>query len=199
MKEKLSGINKPLEEQIDILKQILLTNKKLIKILEILEQEGIENCYIGGGSINQTVFNYYHDYDADYGIKDYDIVYYDLDTSYEKEDIIIKKLEKILKPLNVLVDIKNQARVHIWYYEKFGIKRTPYTSVEDAISSWTTTITCIGIKLEKGQIIICAPYGLNDIFNMELKPVKKNQTKEIYNKKTKEWMSKWPKLTKIDW
>lgn len=199
MKEKLYGKDKTLAEQIEILKKILLTNKELIELLKILEKENIDNCYVGGGSINQTIFNYYHDYKPSFGIKDYDIVYFDEDTSYEKEDIIIKRLEKKLKNLNTPIDIKNQARVHIWYYEKYGIKRTPYESVEDAIASWGSTITCIGVKYQKGDIIICAPYGLNDIFSMILRPVKKNFTKEIYDKKTKEWMNKWPKLTKINW
>lgn len=199
MKEKLYGKDKTIEEQLEILKQILLTNKVLINILKIIEKENIPNCYIGGGAINQTIFNYYHEYESNYGIKDYDIVYFDEDISYDKEDIIIKKLQKKIKHLNVETDIKNQARVHIWYYEKYNIKKIPYESVEDAISSWGSTITCIGVKYENNELKIVAPYGLNDIFSMILRPVKKNFTKEIYNQKAEEWMKKWPKLTKIEW
>ena len=38
-----------------------------------------KNWYVGAGGVNQTVFNYYHGYECDYGIKDYDIVYFDED------------------------------------------------------------------------------------------------------------------------
>ena len=196
---KLMGVYLPLQEQIEILEKILRLNPKLMKILEILESDGIENCYVGAGAINQTVFNYYHGYEIDYGIKDYDIVYYEEDVSYEKEDVIIKRLTKKLDRLDVSVDIKNEARVHIWYQDKYGVKRTPYTSVEDAIASWGATITCIGVRLVKDKLIIYAPYGLNDILGMVIRPVKREFTKEAYDERSNRWMKKWPNLKKIEW
>lgn len=199
MKDNLNGINCSLQEQLIILEKILNKNIKLMELLKILENDGLENYYVTAGCINQTVFNYYHDYDIYYGIKDYDIVYFDKDITYEKEDIIIKRLNNKLKELNIETDIKNEARVHIWYYEKYGIKRVPYTSVEDAISRFGATITCIGIRLEKGKLIVYAPYGLNDLFTMTIRPVKKEFPKESYDERSKRWMSKWSKLTKVDW
>ena len=94
MNTKLEGANKSLEEQIIILTKILSQNQKLMKLLKILESDGLENYYVTAGCINQTIFNYYHDYDINYGINDFDIVYYDKDITYEKEDIIIKRLDK---------------------------------------------------------------------------------------------------------
>ena len=197
--EKLKGVNLPIEEQIQVLETILKTNSKLMSLLEILESDGIENCYVGAGAINQTVFNYYHDFESDYGIKDYDIVYYDLDLSYEAEDRVIKRLTAKIDKLDILVDIKNEARVPIWYYEKYGIKRIPYTSVEDAIASWGATITCIGVRLEKGKLIVYAPYGLNDILGMIIRPVKREFEKSAYDERALRWMKKWPKLKKQEW
>ncbi|MBQ8681594.1 MAG: nucleotidyltransferase family protein [Bacilli bacterium] len=199
MVDKLNGGNLPIKEQLDILENILRLNTKLISILEILEQDGIKNYYVGAGAINQTIFNYYHGFEIDYGIKDYDIVYYDEDVSYEKEDIIIKRLGKELDKLDICYDIKNQARVHIWYYEKYGIKRIPYTSVEDAIASWGATITCVGVRLENSKLVVCAPYGLNDIFNMVIRPVKREFSKELYDERAERWMKKWSKLKKQEW
>lgn len=199
MKNNLIGANRSLQEQLIILEKILNKNTKLMELLKILENDGLENYYVTAGCVNQTIFNYYHNYDISYGIKDYDIVYFDKDITYEKEDIIIKRLNNKLKELNIETDIKNEARVHIWYYEKYGIKRTPYTSVEDAISRFGSTITCIGIRLEKEKLIVYAPYGLNDIFTMTIRPVKKDFPKESYDERATRWMSKWPKLTKVDW
>ena len=198
MQAKLNGTNRTLQEQLIILEKILEKNTNLIELLKILESDGLENYYVTAGCINQTIFNYYHDYDISYGIKDYDIVYFDEDITYEKEDIIIKRLNKKLKKLNIETDIKNQARVPIWYYEKYGIKRIPYTSVEDAISRFGATVTCIGVRLEKGKLIVYAPYGLNDLFTMTIRPVKKEFNKNAYEERAKRWMSKWSKLTKIE-
>ena len=152
----LDGLNKSIDVQLDVFEKIISNNKKLMKILDVLEEYALENpnfknWYVGAGGVNQTVFNYYHGYEGDYGIKDYDIVYFDEDTSYEAEDVIIKDLEERLKNIDVVSDIKNQARVHIWYNPKYGTNREPYTSCEDAVSSWGSTVTCIGIRKEHGK------------------------------------------------
>ena len=94
----IEGKNKSLEEQLIVLEEILKKNDKLMSILKVLETYSLENpsfsnWYVGAGGVNQTVFNYYHGFEIDYGIKDYDIVYFDSDTSYEAEDKIIKDLE----------------------------------------------------------------------------------------------------------
>ena len=200
----LEGKDKTIDEQVDILNKILMKNEKLVSVLKILEKYAQENpdfknYYLGAGGVNQTIFNYYHGYDLNYGIKDFDIVYFDSDESYEKEDVIIHDLLERLKDVDVCVDVKNQARVYIWYKEKYGVERVPYSGVEDAISSWGATITCIGVRLEKGKLKVCCPYGLNDIFSMIVRPVKKEFSKEQYDERAKRWKDKWEKLSIKEW
>jgi hypothetical protein len=200
----LEGKNKSLNEQIKILTKILKKSKNIMLILEILENyskenHNFKNYYLGGGSINQTVFNYYHNYNLDYGIKDYDISFYMEDTSYEAEDVIIKDLMKDLDKLNLEFDIKNQKRVPIWYKEKYGKEKGPYLNVEDAISKWGSTVTCLGVRLENKKLIVCAPYGLNDLFSLTIKPVKLEFYKEGYIEKTTRWKKTWPNLEIKEW
>ena len=197
--EKLVGYRKCLTEQIIILEKILMKNKDLVSILKVLESIGIDNCYVGAGSINQTVFNYYHGYQINYGIKDYDIVYFDEDLSYEKEDKVIKEIKNKLGILSDMVDVKNEARVHLWYNEKYQTKREPYSSVEDAIASWGATITCVGVRMKNDKLEVYAPYGLEDIFGMIIRPVKKDFSKEMYDERVIRWQKKWPMLKKIEW
>ncbi len=197
--KKLIGKNKSLNEQIKILTKILQGNEKLWEILEVLSTSKLKNYYVAAGSINQTVFNYYHNYELSSGIKDYDIVYFDSDLSYEKEDETIKYVESLLKDLDVSYDIKNEARVHLWREEKFGAPIEPYSSVEEAILSWGATITSIGVRLENNELIVYAPYGLNDIFSMIVRPVKKDFSKENYEKRAEKWKAKWNRLEIIPW
>lgn len=193
------GANKSIDEQLKIFKAILFKNEKLYKALKVLQTSKLKDYYIGAGSINQTIFNYYHNYEIDFGIKDYDIVYFDEDISYEKEDETIKYINDLLKDLDIKIDIKNEARVHLWYEQKFGFPIVPYKSVEEAISRWATTITCIGVRLENDQLIVCAPYGLNDIFNMVIRPIKEDFEKEQYETRVVNWIKKWPMLKVIPW
>lgn len=194
-----TGYNKSIDYQLELLQKILFKNKSLKKLLKVLEKINIDNYYVGAGCINQTIFNYYHGYNLEYGISDYDIVYYDKDTSYEAEDKVIKKISLLLKNKKIKLDIKNQARVHIWYKEKFKHDILPSNSVEESISRWGTTVTCIGVRLEKGKLIVFAPYGLNDLFGLTINPIKDNFIKEDYETKTSKWKQKWPKLKIISW
>ena len=200
--KKLEGKNKPLQEQIKILEYILLKNKTLKNILLKLQETSIVNYnyYVGAGSINQTVFNYYYDYPLENGIEDFDIVYFDEDTSYKKEDKIIKEIDEKLKILNVKIDVKNQARVHLWYNKKYNTNyKKDYENTEDAISRWNTTVTCIGVRMEKNHLIVHAPYGLDDLFKLTIRPQKHEFTKELYDKKCQKWLKKWPDLKIIPW
>ena len=191
--------SKNLNEQLKDLEEILFKNETLKEVLKRLEKSNLKNYYVGAGCINQTVFNYLHGLRIDANINDYDIVYYDEDISYEKEDIVIKYVEELLSDLNIKLDVKNEARVHIWYNEKYNENRMPYTSVEDAVSRWGTTITCIGVRLENNNLIVDAPYGLNDLFNMIIRPVKTDFTEADYIKKENKWKKNWPKLTIMPW
>lgn len=200
----LEGVNKPIDIQINILKEILFKNEKLLQTLKVLEEYAKENpkfknYYLGAGGVNQTVFNYYHEYDLNYGIKDFDIVYYDNDESYEAEDVIIKELSDRLTLIDTSFDIKNQARVYIWYNEKYGTNRAKYLNVEDAVSSWGATVTCVGVRLENNELKVFCPYGLNDIFSMTIRPVKKDFKKENFEERANRWKHTWNKLNIIEW
>lgn len=200
----LVGMNQALDVQVKVLGQILRKNKKLMILLEELEEyadkhSNFKNYYVGAGSINQTVFNYYHNFEPDYGIKDFDLVYFDSDLSYEKEDLVIQQLSQELSFPSSCLDIKNEARVHLWRKEKDGTSRCPYSSVEEAISEWGATVTCIGVRLENGRFKIFAPYGLQDIFSMTIRPVKIDFTKELYESRSNRWKEKWPQLFIVPW
>lgn len=200
----LEGVNKSIDFQISILKEILFKNEKIVQTLKVLEEYAKENpkfknYYLGAGGVNQTVFNYYHGYDLNHGIKDFDIVYFDDDESYESEDIIIKDLSERLSHVDTSFDIKNQARVYIWYNEKYGTNRERYSSVEDAISSWGSTVTCVGVRLEDNELKVFCPYGLNDVFSMTIRPVKKDFEKVNFDERAKRWKRIWNKLNIIEW
>lgn len=159
------------------------------------EELGID-FWLTSGAICQTVWNYLDGKPTNYGISDYDIVYFDSDTSYEKEDFVIGYLKQDFLPLKM--DIKNQARVHIWYSEKYGVDKKPYTSVYDAMSSWISTANSIGIQLNP-DFQIFAPYGLDDLFGHIIK-INPNNTfdNEMFTKKANKWKEKWEKLNIIN-
>jgi len=193
------GHNQDLNSQIGCLERILEQNETIKRILELAPRLQMPNWYLGAGCIAQTVWNMHHGFDLIHGIKDYDLVYYDSpDITQEGEKLYIKKGRDCFRDLPI--EIKNEARVHLWYEKHFGYSIKPYKSIEEAINTWPTTATSVAVKYDnKGEFIVIAPYGLNDLFGMIVRPNKTQITKKIYLEKVERWERIWPKLTIIPW
>ncbi|MGX7164145.1 nucleotidyltransferase family protein [Enterococcus massiliensis] len=195
----MNGANLPLAQQIALLEKIVKENTLLFPLLQKLAQLELPNYYVGGGSIVQTVWNHLYNKPLHYGIKDIDIVYFDEDLREEKEKAVMAMLRKTIGDFPVKIDIANEARVHLWYEKAFGYPIAPYESVEQAISTWPTTATSVGIRLEKGQFVIFAPFGLNDLFSGTIRPNKTLISEAIYQKKAEAWHQKWPETMVQKW
>ncbi|MBU2491797.1 MAG: nucleotidyltransferase family protein [Bacteroidetes bacterium] len=193
--------SKALCENYDLyFEEIILSNYLIKEILQRIKKINLPDWYLGAGCIAQTIWNYLHGYDLNKNINDYDVVYFDRsDLSFNSENKTIQKINNVFKDLPVKLDIKNQARVHLWYEEHFGYSINSYENINDAINTWPTTATCIGVKITNGKFLYYSTFGLNDIFNMVVKPNKVQITKEIYENKTKRWEKCWPMLKILEW
>lgn len=199
--ELLNGYNLDILSQIRILEDIIMSNRILKEAIERAVLLDLDNYYIGAGCIAQTVWNYLSNNPLDYGIKDIDFVYFDGgNLGLESENIVISKITDIYADLNIKIDAKNQARVHLWYKNHFGYDIEPYKSIESAINTWPTTATSIGVRREKdNEFRVYAPFGLNDLFGKIVRANKRKITKSIYENKVQSWLAKWPDLKIISW
>jgi hypothetical protein len=196
----MNGFNTDLHTQMELLEKILMSNEVLNNVFIRAQKLDLQNYYIGAGCIAQTVWNNHMKCDPLHGILDIDFVYYDSsDVSFEAENSTIEYIKNGIGPCPVKLDIKNQARVHVWYKEHFGYDIKPYTSVEEAINTWPTTATSIGVRFENGTMKLYAPFGLNDLFGMIVRANKAKITEEIYMQKVNKWKAKWPDLAIIPW
>ncbi|MFA6198612.1 MAG: nucleotidyltransferase family protein [Patescibacteria group bacterium] len=178
---------------------MLQLNGSVLNILEHAPELNISEWYLGAGGITQTVWNILHGFAPDYGINDYDLVYWDSNTSAEAEIEVISRGKIIFRDITAPLDIVNEARVHIWYEKEFGRHIRQYSSLEDAISTWPTTATSIGVRKAGNSIKVFAPFGLDDLFNLVVRPNKALITEAIYNQKVDRWRTVWPKLKIINW
>jgi uncharacterized protein len=180
---------------------IIKQNKYLFDVLKITSSDQTEKFYIGAGAVTQTVWNSIFGNEPTYGIDDIDIVYFNNNVVSElAEDTVIKTLSQKLTHIPFHLDIKNQARVHLWYKKKFGFELLPITSVKDAIDRWPTTANSIGLRIDRNNNMeIYAPFGLDDLFSGIVRANKREITEEIYNRKVQKWIKKWPGLKIIPW
>jgi uncharacterized protein len=87
-------------------------------IAEELSRLALPDAWIVAGCLVQTVWNVQTARAVDHGIADYDIFYFDPDTSWQAEDAMIRKLQGQFARTGAKVEVRNQARVHLWYPEK---------------------------------------------------------------------------------
>lgn len=137
--------------------EALRANDALREALDRLPRLELPDSFLGAGCVAQTVWNLEHDRPPSAGIADYDLVYFDPDVSEAAEHAARDHARMVLGDLGVTLDIKNQARVHLWYRERFGYDIRPYASVRDAIDTWPTTATAVGVKNDAGQPEVYAP------------------------------------------
>lgn len=111
---------------------------------------GLPGWYLTAGCLFQAVWNVATDRHPTSGIKDYDVFCFDNhDLSWEAEDAVIKAADAAFAGLPAQVEVRNEARVHLWYEQKFGVACAPYASTEAAIDSFTATACCLGARLER--------------------------------------------------
>jgi hypothetical protein len=177
----------------------LLSNGTLYECLRRLAVLDLPDWYLGAGCIAQTIWNAAHGHPAAIGIDDYDIAYFDSDLSAEAENAAIASVRQALADLPVRPDVKNQARVHMWYASRFGYEIRPYTSCEEAIASWPTTATAIGVRSIGDTLLIEAPFGLRDLLDLVVRANRVQITPTIYAGKVERWTRLWPMLRVMSW
>lgn len=159
----------------------------------------LPNWYVGAGAVAQTVWNELHGYPLDHGLKDCDLVYFDPHLDARTQDAYRQRASELFASLPVEVELTNEARVHLWYREEFGRDIPPYLSTEDAINTWPTTATSVGVRYHAGLFHIYAPYGLDDLLGMVVRPNKVQAPREVYERKARRWKSVWPRLEIVAW
>ena len=146
-----------------------------MRVLETVRALDLPDWMVFSGAVYQPVWNHLTGRAPDYGIKDYDVAYHDdSDTSYEAEDVVIKRVAAAFEPpLRELVEVRNQARVHLWFNKKFGADE-PYPPLENsaaALKRFVATAFCVGVRLEADdRLSVWAPFGLEDLFALRLRP-----------------------------
>lgn len=170
------------------------------KIFSRWSDLNLPNCWLVAGAVVQSHWNHAHGFPSDQGIKDIDIVYFDqADLSQETEWEHALRINGLYGDLGIGVDVKNEARVHLWYEGRFGYPIDAYSSVESAIATFPTTAGSIGIRPNDHGYESIAPFGFDDLINLIVRPNKIQVTPSIYAEKVCRWKKIWPLLEFIEW
>ncbi len=188
-----------MDDPIATLEARVRANPVLAGLLDRFDQVDLPDAWLAAGAIAQTVWNLAAGQPAGAGIKDVDLVHFDpSDLSADAEAAAERRI-RALVPEGIRVDVKNEARVHLWYAARFGYPIPPYASMADAIASFPTTATAVGVRCVEGRFEVAAPFGLDDLLGLIVRPNKRQITRAIYQAKVERWRPLWPALTVVEW
>ncbi len=166
-------------------------------ILTRLPMLGLRDAWLVAGSVYQSYWNALDGQNPTYGIKDYDIFYFDdSDLSYAAEDMVIRRAAQVFGDLDAIIDLKNQARVHLWYRERFGADWLPVPSARESIGRFQIRCTCVGLQPRSdGTLELAQPYGAEELTRGELRPNTACPTGTSFRDKAESYRARWPWLT----
>jgi uncharacterized protein len=160
-------------ELVEWLGAIVRGAPSLTRVLLTIRALDLPDWLIMSGAVYQRVLNALTKRAPDYGVRDCDLGYFDAsDISYEAEDRVIRQVARAFdEPLRSIVEVRNQARVHVWLEGHFGEPYTPLSCTAEALERFVSPMFAVGVRLERDdELHIAAPFGLADLFALRLRP-----------------------------
>lgn len=189
----------------DILK-LINDDPWMMNILLAVDGLNLPDWWIGAGFVRSKVWDHLHNYSEQTPIPDIDVIYFDKkDFSAREADLESTKKEDEYQEIltkkipEISWSVTNQARIHKLHNRKH------YKNSLEALSEWSETATCIGVKLDNGKPVLASPHGIGDLVNLRVRQIPEYKTKYahdpdlFYNRITeKKWLTKWPNLEIIN-
>jgi hypothetical protein len=189
------------EEQCRQFEAIVRGDADLFRLLKAARELDLPQWRIVAGCLYQTVWNVLTNKPPRTGIKDYDLIYFDdTDLSWEAEDHVVRCVNECVSDLPAPVEARNQARVHLWFQQRFGANYTPLRCADEALTRYASVVHALGVRLETdGRLDIIAPFGFDDLFDMVIRPNKAIENAASHAAKAERAKAIWSEVIVVPW
>jgi hypothetical protein len=150
---------------------ILVQAPGLMTVLRTARALDLPDWMVFSGAVYQPVWNHLTGRALEHGLNDYDLAYFDgSDLSWDAEDAVIRRAAGAFDPpLREQVEVRNQARVHLWFEDHFGEPYEPLRYSAEALTRFVAPAFAVGVRLRADDgFEVFAPFGLEDLFAMRL-------------------------------
>lgn len=170
----------------------VLSNRNNRRILEAWSALGLDDAWLVAGCLFQTVWNLQCGRAPEAEIKDYDIFYFEgSDLSADAELEVQCRVDTVFADLGVPVEVKNQARVHLWYEEYFGHPYPRLAASKEGIDRFLIPSTCVGVRPSASGLELYAPNGLQDLYAGVLAPNPLTPHFRLFRDKAASYRRRW--------
>ncbi len=170
----------------------VLQNPHNRAILDRLPRLNLPDAWLVAGCLFQTAWNLRSGREPAIGIKDYDLFYFDAtDLSKSAETRVNQQVQACFSDLGVLIEAKNQARVHTWYQAYFGFPYPPLRSSREGIDRFLVRCTCVGLSPGPSGLELYAPNGLEGLYRGLLSPNPLCNHRPLFEQKALDYQARW--------
>jgi hypothetical protein len=166
-------------------------NPRMMRCLAVLAAHGPADAWIGAGFVRNAVWDHLSGEDTEARpLADLDVVFHDPFNTTSEQDGAYEAALRGAAP-DLPWSVRNQARMH----ERNGHR--PYRDVADALAHWPETATAIAARLGSKGVEILAPFGLDDVLAMFIRPTPAFRAKPeipLARLEAKGWLARWPGL-----
>lgn len=179
--------------------RLIALNPAVVELMNRAAMLGLPDTWLVSGCLFQTVWNILAGESPARAIKDYDLFYFDsADCSKDSEDAANRRAAELFADLGCDIDVRNQARVHMWYEQEFGVRGYPRLGRStDGIDNFLAVCCMVAVRRARsGSVELYAPFGVDDVLNRVMRPNPwyRNAPRDCYYIKAERWRSLWPEL-----
>jgi hypothetical protein len=180
--------------------EILRADPGLMQVLTTVRDLDLADWRVFSGAVYQAVWNAQTGRPVGYGRKDYDLGYFDPDTSWDAEDGVIRRVAAAFEePFRTEVEVRNQARVYLWFRDRFGEDYEPLRDTDAALERFVAPAFSVGVRLERDDTIsVAAPFGLADVFDMMLRPNPRRPLAKGWDRAVAGVRARWPEVNVVN-
>ncbi|MBM3593165.1 MAG: nucleotidyltransferase family protein [Alphaproteobacteria bacterium] len=166
-------------------------NPRMMRCLAVLAAHGPAGAWIGAGFVRNAVWDHLSGQDTEATpLADLDVVFHDPVNATAEQDAAYEAALCVAAS-DLLWSVRNQARMH----ERNGHR--PYRDVADALAHWPETATAIAARLAPKGVELLAPFGVEVMLAMIIRPTPAFRTKPeilLARLEAKGWLARWPRL-----
>lgn len=176
--------------------RLVLTDPDIAAMLAAMSTFDAPDLWLVSGVLFQTVWNVLEGHPRGHGILDYDLFYFDTDTSEDVEDRWIKRAAEHFAFAPREVQLRNQSRVHLWYSKKFDVAYPQLHSSCDGVRQFLMPACMVAIRPRPDGVELFAPLGLDDIFDRLIRPnpLWQGPPRPRYLEKAERYLRDWPSV-----
>jgi uncharacterized protein len=136
-----------------------------LRVLDVAREVDAPDCWVGAGVVRDLVWDSRGDGFDPVRVHDVDVAFFDLTDLSRDRDFAVEQALRARAP-DIPWDAKNQAAVHTWYCERFGVEVEPLRGVADAVATWPETATAVAVRMDAYESVeVLAPFGLDDLLD----------------------------------